>query len=70
MMGLGKPVTPFKHCNFWYQLVRFLGCTTFGPAPKVLAQQVPLAEKLAKASASVSIRIFVVNTYGFGMLKG
>lgn len=31
------------------------------PAPKVLAQQVPLAEKLAKASASVSNIIFVVS---------
>ena len=28
MMGLGKPVTgPFKHGIFWYQFVRFLGCT-------------------------------------------
>ncbi len=26
MTGLGKGVPPFKHGNFWYQFVRFLGC--------------------------------------------
>ncbi len=30
MMGLGRPVTgPFKHGNFWYLFVRFLGCIQF-----------------------------------------
>lgn len=56
--ALGQSLSVLMFC-VWS--VKCHHCNCLWPAPKVLAQQVPLAEKLAKASASVSNIIFVVS---------